>query len=162
MESCTHRSRLHRDLACQDIEAKATLHVGERTVLDEAVKVAASELEAVGELAPFVVTKDWGDCQVERFGEDELDRARARFNELLGGQQEIGQCALGHVDPTGSGPAAITVEVGSVGSDRAKAFTQRFRPGHGRFRPFKLIGRPAPAGETALPSRDQTVSSKPS
>jgi hypothetical protein len=162
MESCTHRSSLLPHLACQGIEAKATLHVGERTVLDEAVKVATSELEAVGQLAPFVVTKDWGDCQVERFGEDELGQARARLDELLGGEQEIGQCALGHLDGDGSRPTVITVEIGSVGSDRTKAFTQRFRPRRGRFRPFKLIGRPTPAGETNLSSRNRTVSSQPS
>ena len=142
------------------MEAKTTLHVGERAVLDEAVRVAVSQLETVGELAPFVVTKDWGDCQVERFGDDGLDEARIRLNELLTGGQEVGQCALGHLDDSESGPTVIAVEIGSVGENRTRTFTQRFRPRRGRFRPFKLIGRPAPAGENQLSDDYRAVSSQ--
>jgi hypothetical protein len=60
---------------------------GGRVVLNEAVSIARSELEASAELAPFVVTKGWGDCEVERFSEG-LGQARARFDELSTGRRQ--------------------------------------------------------------------------
>ena len=115
---------------------------GGRVVLDEAVNVARSELEASAELAPFVVTKGWGDCEVERFSEG-LRQARGRFDELLTGTSSIGHCALAHLDDSADGPTEIVIELGRVGGRSAETFSQRFRPKRGLFRRFKLVGTPS-------------------
>ena len=108
--------------------------------------MASDGLAAGAEVAPFVVLKDWGDCQVERFGDGELERARSRMREVLRGAPGTVHCALAHVEP-GAGDAGhegtIVVEVGRAPGDDGEAaerFVQRFRPRRGRFRPFKLIG----------------------
>ena len=122
---------------------------GGRVVLDEAVNIARAELEASPELAPFVVTKGWGDCEVERFSEG-LGQARARFDELLDGASSIGHCALTHVADAADGPPEIVIELGRVGGRRAETFSQRFRPARGLFRRFKLIGTPSRASEAEV------------
>jgi hypothetical protein len=127
---------------------QASRTVGGRAVLDEAVQVAVADLESGGEFAPIVVTKDWGDCQVERFGEDELERARMRMQELLRGAAGAGHCALAHLGQAGSGATAIAVELGRMGACESEAFVQHFRPRRGRFRPFKLIGGLVPAPDS--------------
>jgi hypothetical protein len=122
---------------------------GGRVVLNEAVSIARSELEASAELAPFVVTKGWGDCEVERFSEG-LGQARARFDELLNGASSIGHCALAHLADAADGPTEIVIEVGRVGGRNVETFSQRFRRKRGLFRRFKLIGAPSRASEVGV------------
>jgi hypothetical protein len=127
----------------------ASTTVGGRTVLAEAIQVAIADLESGGEFAPIVVTKDWGDCQVERFGEDEVERARARLRSLLQGGVDTGHCALAYLDQAGDGASAIVIQLGLIGGHELEVFTQRYRPRRGRFRPFKLLGGPVRASESA-------------
>jgi hypothetical protein len=122
---------------------------GGRVVLDEAVDIARTELEASAELAPFVVTKGWGDCKVERFSEG-LVQARARLDELLGDASSIGHYALAHLADATDGPTEIVIELGRVGGRDVEVFSQRFRSKRGLFRRFKLIGTPSRASEDGV------------
>lgn len=117
---------------------------GGRVVLDEAIKTAAAELEAGRELVPLIVTKDWGDCRIERFPHG-LDEARACMEELLNTGPTVGHCALVHLADTDDGPA-IVVELGRLGGHLVEIFMQRFRPRRGLLRGFKLLGSLVPAG----------------
>jgi hypothetical protein len=125
----------------------AAITVGGRAVLNEAVQIAAADLESGDEFAPIVVTKDWGDCQVERFGVDELEEARSRLDDLLGGSTGSGDCALAHDERLAGGSISILIQVGRMGGEETQAFVQRYRPKRGMFRPFKLVGTPVPASE---------------
>ena len=121
--------------------------VGGRAVLNEAIQVAVADLESGEEFVPIVVTKDWGDCRVERFGADELQEARTRMRDLLSGSAGAGHCALAHDEQLADGRSELLIQIGRMGGEEAEAFAQRYRPRRGRFRPFKLLGNPVAEGD---------------
>lgn len=132
---------------------------GGRAVLDEAIGFAKDALEADRELAPFVVTKEFGDCEVESLGEGGLERARTRMEELGRSAGRAGHVALTHVGAMDLGETAIFVELGRLGRTGSEVFVQRFRPRRGLFRPFKLLGKVSPATEIGSPKMPANQSS---
>ena len=122
---------------------------GGRVVLDEAMNVAKTELEASAELAPFVVIKGWGDFEVARFSEG-LTQARARMDELLNAGSSVGHCALAHLAGDAGGATEIVIELGRIGGGTVEIFSQRYRPKRGPFRRFKLIGTPSRVSEAGV------------
>jgi hypothetical protein len=123
-------------------------------VLEEAVEVAKARLEVGDDLIPLLIIDRWGDRRIERFEPDvlpdALSAAKERFADFLrsaGGEEECALVYLGRDD----GEEAILIERGGAGYGPPGVLVQRFRPRRGRFRGFKLIGKPKPvdAGEAA-------------
>jgi hypothetical protein len=123
---------------------------GGRAVLDEATSVARAELETGAELTPFVVTKAWGDFEVERFSAG-LAQARQRMDGLLNAGSSVGHCALAWLADAGEGHTEIVIELGRVGGQDSEVFVQRIRPKRGLFRRFKLIGTLSQASKSERP-----------
>ena len=118
-------------------------------VLEEAVEVAKARLEVeVGdELIPLLITDRWGDRRIDRFEPNALSDARAGFADFLKTAAGDESCALVHLGHVDDGEEEILIERGGAGYGPPEVFIQRFRPRRGRFRGFKLIGKPKPAGD---------------
>jgi hypothetical protein len=118
-------------------------------VLGEAVEVAQARLEVGDELIPLLITDRWGDRRIDRFEPNGLSEARGRFEDFLKTAAGDESCALVYLGRVGDGDDAILIERGGAGYGPPELFIQRFRPRRGRFRGFKLIGKPKPAGASA-------------
>ena len=116
-------------------------------VLTEAVEVAEARLGVGDELMPILITDRWGDIRLERFDADALSEAKARFGDFLSTAAGVESCALVYLGRAGDGEEAIVIERGQAGDGDADVFVQRFRPRRGRFRGFKLIGKPEPVSD---------------
>jgi hypothetical protein len=114
------------------------------TVLDEAVELAAVRLEMGDELIPLLITDRWGDRRIERFEAGDLADAKERFAEFVRSAAGDETCALVYPGADNGGEETILIERGGGGYGPPASFVQRFRSRRGRFRGFKLIGKPEP------------------
>lgn len=118
-----------------------------RRLAYDAVGLAILPLEGEGRLSPFLLVELGGFRDIEHFGPDELESARARAVELAGGLAPDQLCALAYTGRVDADQDAILIEVHRPGSGDVEVFHQRFRAG--RFRRFKLVGEVSPAQQSA-------------
>jgi hypothetical protein len=120
-------------------------------LLEEAVEAAKARLELGDDLTPLLITDRWGDRRTERFGPDALADAKEQFAKFIRSSSGDETCALVHIGRDERGDEAILIERGGAGYGPSASFVQRFRPRRGRFRGFKLIGKPKPVDSGESP-----------